>query len=678
MRSHLKEYINNKGDAGSTAHAGLGLATECVLSFNSQNNNSEALVVNYQGSRPNCVKNDTSRFFSSLSQRKAYSGRVSGMMDLADEVAETGKSGLKKLMDSLIRNVDKIAEEVKNLPDDEDESQKAVIQKALDKFHDSIWKVTALLVHLNNDETTPLVPRELWFTVAYLPVKLFRADVMVDIVECWHWLLSACPDKELVFVQEMIGAWHYTRSAKLGLLTPDEQERDSPLAPTEDMKLEPKPPNTEPHDIWIKFLQERIEVAKYCSQDQIEMYTELLQKSLGIDVGNKNRKGAMSRHVSAAGTRFRLLNCGMSLLQGDVLPKSLAKHVLRQRIYSCSLDFFCADKMYPVKSGPSLKEDVQVLLKFWSMMLSDKKYIKTQIVGDMESIVGENNTGTNISVQRDLHSVSSEFPRTPLTGAKGDWSNVVQLPPSTGTLNKRSVSRNQRYANNHDTLVKDYSRKRWLILSLLSVEIDMMYTWLSPLDLADREVTVLQVGREGAKQMDDVGKWRDDVRTRTLGKQWAEYARHAWDISPTLAVFLPTWLNNSAVLVSEVSRLVRASPTKVCHIPQAVDFFLSEEMLEKDSPELPHLLTWAPCSPLRALSLFCKRTLPIHPITAQYATRVLNSYPAKAVLFYIPQLVQAVRYDDLGYVQEFIKSISGRSNLVAHQLMWNLETNMYT
>ena len=78
-----------------------------------------------------------------------------------------------------------------------------------------------------------------------------------------------------------------------------------------------------------------------------------------------------------------------------------------------------------------------------------------------------------------------------------------------GTLNKRSVSRNQRYANNHDTLVnlsikslcssfccsqvKDYSRKRWLILSLLSVEIDMMITWLTPLDLADREMTVLQV-----------------------------------------------------------------------------------------------------------------------------------------------------------------------------------------
>ena len=33
------------------------------------------------------------------------------------------------------------------------------------------------------------------------------------------------------------------------------------------------------------------------------------------------------------------------------------------------------------RDGPGLKEDLQILLKFWSMMLSDKKYIKTQIVG---------------------------------------------------------------------------------------------------------------------------------------------------------------------------------------------------------------------------------------------------------------------------------------------------------
>ena len=93
-----------------------------------------------------------------------------------------------------------------------------------------------------------------------------------------------------------------------------------------------------------------------------------------------------------------------------------------------------------------------------------------------------------------------------------------------------------------------------------------------------------------------------------MPKQWTEYARHAWDISPTLAVFLPSWLNCSATLVQvilillnscylllaqAVSRLVRSSPTRVCHIPQAVDYFLSEEMLvSKEHPsETCHMLS---------------------------------------------------------------------------------------
>ena len=58
-------------------------------------------------------------------------------------------------------------------------------------------------------------------------------------------------------------------------------------------------------------------------------------------------------------------------------------------------------------------------------------------------------------------------------------------------------------------------------------------------------------------------------------------------------------------------------------------------------------------------------------------TGLFSSYPADAVLFYIPQLVQTTRWDDLGFTSEFIRKISNRSKLVAHQLLWNMEVNMY-
>ena len=211
---------------------------------------------------------------------------------------------------------------------------------------------------------------------------------------------------------------------------------------------------------------------------------------------------------------------------------------------------------------------------------------------------------------------------------------------------------------------KEQSCRRWLILSLLGAELEMFVTWQSPLEVEGR-------------LLERVVRRREEVRLRTREDQWRDYARACWDISPSLTVFLPARVSCPPCLTQEVARLVQSEPSQVSHLSQALQYFLTEEMVERDSPDLPHLLTWARCSPLRALSLLCKRTLPSHPITAQYATRVLNSYPAEAVIFYIPQLVQAVRYDDLGYVQEFIRNISERSNLVAHQLLWNLETNMY-
>ncbi|KAJ4431264.1 hypothetical protein ANN_19861 [Periplaneta americana] len=228
---------------------------------------------------------------------------------------------------------------------------------------------------------------------------------------------------------------------------------------------------------------EIVETAKYCSQEKVEMLATLLHRSLPMVVGT--RDGHQNRHVAAVGVRFRLLACGLSLLQGDVLPRSLSKNVLRERIYCNCLDYFCCPPRCPTQRGAELREDILVLVRFWQTMHSDKKYLKASVVGvlhqDLELIVHECKMSAAVtvirmnvfidfdlygphstfsSIQSDLRSTSGDFARS-ATG----WINTVPLSSSTNTLSKRSA-RSKRVVN-ADVFVKDYIKKRNLILELL-------------------------------------------------------------------------------------------------------------------------------------------------------------------------------------------------------------------
>ena len=314
-------------------------------------------------------------------------------------------------------------------------------------------------------------------------------------------MLSARPDLELVFLQEMISAWHSTQHLKLGLFSDAEAEA-CPLAPDEISKkwMKPfKPENIEAHDLWIRFIQERIEIAKYCSQEQIFMFSHMLQRTLDIAVGRKRlgRHGhrdkmlpTMNRHITTVGTRFRLLICGMSLLQGDTLTKSIAKNILRQRIYSVALDYFCNDRTFPTQSCNTNLDDIQTLLKFWAMMHRDRQYIKSNLVTDHDQVQGgptslqHNELTTSGSYfetsstifNQDSRSISTEF-RAPSTSGWMSGSHPNAGAGSyTGTLTKRSSSRTAFVGGrpptaSADGLVKDYTKKRWIILALLSIEI---------------------------------------------------------------------------------------------------------------------------------------------------------------------------------------------------------------
>ncbi|XP_049766862.1 phosphatidylinositol 4-kinase alpha isoform X1 [Schistocerca cancellata] len=617
-RSHLQGYLNQIQNMGQWHHAGLALATECVLQYSGITPPIGPISVGIVDKRPGCVNSDSPRFMSSLLLRSRSAGEVEGMLQ-GGETRET-------LADQLIEAVWNTCK-----------------AKDSEAHHSALWRATALLI------STPGVYRKLLHVVAWSQVELFTEKAMMTAVDCWQWLMTARPDLELRFLQEMLAAWQCSVDKKLGLFSEDMDEV-SPLAAYEGCKLEPCPPFVRPHDVWVQFLSEVVETAKYCNQEVVEMLAMLLHRSLPTTVG----VGRQTRHVVSAGARFRLLACGLSLLQGDVLPRSLARNVLRERVYASCLDYFCSPPPHcPTQNENELREDILVLVRFWQAMHSDKKYLKTSVIGDFDLFAP---SSTFHSMSSDMRSTSGDFTRQ-ATG----WINTVPLSSSTNTLSKRSA-RSKRVPN-ADVFVKNYIKKRNLILELLAVEIEFLLIWYNPMGRQERQV----------QGEDTIAAWRSKTMTE---RTWRDNARLAWDISPILAVFLPLRLKNTESIIREVSNQVRGNPTVVSHIPHALNYLVTTDALLNDASEIVHCLTWAPVTPIHALSFF-SRQFPPHPITAQYAVRVLSSYPADAVLFYIPQLVQAVRHDTMGYVIEFIKYISKKSQVVAHQLIWNMQTNMY-
>ena len=64
------------------------------------------------------------------------------------------------------------------------------------------------------------------------------------------------------------------------------------------------------------------------------------------------------------------------------------------------------------------------------------------------------------------------------------------------------------------------------------------------------------------------------------------------------------------------------------------------------------MLLWNFVPPIMAISLF-ERRFKNDPIVLQYAHRVMEEHPVELTFFFVPQVVQALRYDDLGRYKFF-------------------------
>ncbi|RLV90181.1 Phosphatidylinositol 4-kinase STT4 [Spathaspora sp. JA1] len=212
------------------------------------------------------------------------------------------------------------------------------------------------------------------------------------------------------------------------------------------------------------------------------------------------------------------------------------------------------------------------------------------------------------------------------------------------------------------TLLKDVARltdhlkcegdllmKQQILLYFLDDEISKFNVWLNCLNPQDTRGTFIEEPIQGI------------------------HITKAYEIDPILAINLS--LRYKIKNLDELlQKLITSNPLAAIHYPDAVQYFIGINA-GIQTPSY-HLIFWAKLCPIDSITLFLP-PFGSNPYVLQYTMRSLESHDVNLTFFYVPQIVQCLRFDYKGYVERFILETAKVSQLFAHQIIWNMLANSY-
>lgn len=195
----------------------------------------------------------------------------------------------------------------------------------------------------------------------------------------------------------------------------------------------------------------------------------------------------------------------------------------------------------------------------------------------------------------------------------------------------------------------EFEKRKVILLLFIDDELNILFSWIHPL-------------RNTPENANAYCRYKFDEKV----------LKDAYAIDGRLAVNLVQRYEKNGEISNSITKQLRQliinDPFKVVTIPSAVKYI--------SDADVPAIVAWASAAPVDAINKF----LPPHNRNAlmiQYAMRSIESFDVHLTFFYVPQIVQTMRHDDLGYIRRFILETASVSQLFAHQIIWNMAANSF-
>nr|CAJ2477006.1 unnamed protein product [Leishmania braziliensis] len=501
--------------------------------------------------------------------------------------------------------------------------------------------------------------RQLLQSMVQGAVRTFRSDVLYDAILCWKWLLCQCRETYLLpMLQELDTALVWTATNRLGLFdghcssmnrmvqsgevpilhgtASSSGQRRIGMPEEAAVYVADKVYAASPHKLLLSFLTDMYveEGNPLCLSPEVlrQLYlvaAHIMQFAAVLSLRD-DMFGETMRCLLVVGSVAQLLREAnvrrLSAGLGTIVPFA-AIGALRQRWYMALLRWFTKTppSWYYAKDPVPAREEAKVVSSLSQLVKEEGDLLARTTLGFLDFNSGVHRE-RNKSVVHHWESLSGVHERIAAVRQAADGGEAgLQM-----------------------TIAQEKQRLQGL-LKLLRV-------------LVEHEVLRLNVWRTPRRTL--------KIPNTTPSSGWAKLIECADHHSPAVVVAMVYRFPSIPAVRAAASLHVVAHPERYSNLAEAVDLYLTEDVLRAGAPRL---FLFRACTIIQALGLLDPRYTAYKSVMS-YAIHSLLSQRSERLIFYLPQLLQLLATDTSGSIEAFLLRTSAKSTMFAHQLLWSLQT----